>query len=120
MSFEVLPDGKYVVCFVEEKGFVDQFVLVILKITRGEHKGKMIPMQFTNAKAKMVTQEYTGDWLSRLAFEEDARASRLDDARHYADGDTEGEFIVNYKEGYVTSVPDFDYEKVERMIERLK
>lgn len=118
MSFEALPDGKYVARFIEERGFVDQFILVVLEITRGEHKGTKIPMQFTNAKAKKVTRDYSGDWIARLAFEEDARASRLEDAIDYAKADTIGEFIVNYKEGYVTSVPEYDTEKVEKSIQR--
>lgn len=112
LSFDVLPDGKYVAKYNSEIASYDEFILVTLEVTHGEHKGKLLPMQFASAKAKKVTRDYTGGYLDRLAFEDEKRAYNLGYAK-------DNSVIVNYKDGFVTSVPEYDDEKVERLIKKL-
>ena len=118
-SFDNLPDGKYVVKYIDETFSYDEFILITLEVTRGEETGSKVPVLFKSQKAKKVSRDYTGDFLARLAFEEDAKASKLDYAISYAKSDSNNEFIVNLKESYVSSVPEYDYEAVERLINRL-
>jgi hypothetical protein len=120
LSFQEVPDGKYIVKFVEEISSINEFLLVVLVITRGEHKGIKQPAMFNSTKAKKVTKDYTGDFLNRLAFEEDAKASKMQDAIDYSKHDSNGEFIVNIKDGFVSSVPEYDIDKFESFLKKFK
>lgn len=111
LSFDILPDGKYLVKYLDEKASYNKFILAIFEITHGEYKGKRLPLKFENSKAKEISRNYTGLWLDRLAFEEDKKAYDLQIAKL----NSEGEFIVNVKNGYVSSIPEPDYDKIERL-----
>lgn len=113
LSFDVLPNGKYVAKYKDEIPSYDEFILVTLEVTHGEHKGKLLPMQFASAKAKKVTRDFTGGYLDHLDYEGEKKAVDLGYSRGYAEGDTNGSFIVNYKSGFVSSVPEYDYDKVK-------
>jgi hypothetical protein len=119
-QFDSHPNGKYVVKYIEETYSHDEFILVVLEITRGEYSGDKIPVMFQNQKAKKISREYTGMFLDRLAYEGVAKASKLDDAMRYAESDSNNEFIVNLKDSAVSSVPEYDFEAVEKMILKLK
>lgn len=119
LVFENLPDDKYLVKYVDEKDSHNEFILVILEITRGEHKSKHLPVKFDNSKAKKITRENSGLWLSRLVFEEDKKAYDLEAAMETAKSESDDEFIVNVKNGFVNSIPEHDFEKVERFIKKL-
>ncbi|MGA1999786.1 MAG: hypothetical protein ABSG52_07325 [Terriglobales bacterium] len=111
LTFEIVPDGRYLVRCVGERASYGQFILAIFEITRGEHKGKKLPLKIESAKAKDISRSYTGMWLDRLAFEEDKKAYAL----QYAQLNSDGEFIVNVRAGYVRSVPEPDCDTVERL-----
>jgi len=119
-QFDNLPDGKYIVRYDDETSSYDEFILVILEVTRGEYSGSKVPVLFKNKKAKKISRENTGLFISRLAFEEDAKASKLESAIMYAESDSNNEFIVNLKDSYVSSIPEHDFEAIEKMILRLK
>ena len=74
-----MPDGKYIVKFKDEIASYDEFFLVLFEVTRGEFNGDTIAAKHTSAKAKKVTRDYTGDYLSRLSFEGDKKGIDLSD-----------------------------------------
>jgi hypothetical protein len=118
--FEVYPNGKYAVRYVDENAFDGEYVLITLKITRGEHSGKSIPVLFDDRIAQKVSKDYSGGYLDRLEYEGSQLAANLDSAKRYADQDSKGVFIVNYKDGLVKSVPEYDVEKLERFLKKIK
>lgn len=120
LTFGDIPDGRYLVAFQSEAGSHDQFVLVTFKVAAGPHKGADIPMFFKSAKARELTREAQGDFISRMSYLGDACADRLDSALRHAEADTDGLFIVEYRDGAVTSVPDYDAAAVERMLSVLR
>lgn len=116
LTFEILPDGKYLVKCVAERASYGRFILAIFEITHGEHKGNRLPLKFESPKAREISRTYSGLWLDRLAFEEDKKAYAL----QYAQLNSDGEFIVNVKAGYVSSIPEADFEKIERLKKKLR
>jgi len=112
LEFDTVPDGKYLVRSVDEAAIRGNCAVAILQIAAGDHKAIRIPMIFSSAKAKTIICEYSGDYVARLDFEGDGRAGKLDSAMRYAESDTDGVFIVNYKDGKVTSMPKFNADKV--------
>ena len=119
-QFDNIPDGKYIVQYVDETYSYDEFILVTLEVTRGAHAGSKIPAMFNSKKAKKVSREYSGQFLSRLGFEGDNKALCLDSAIEYAQHDSKkGEFIINLKDSYVSSVPEYDDEAVAKLIKKL-
>lgn len=59
----------------------------------------------------MISRDYTGMWLSRLAFEGNRKAESLENALLNSDG----EFIIVLKDGHVSTIPESDYDKMERL-----
>ena len=116
VTFEKIPDGRYIVAFESEAGSHDEFVLVILKVAAGPYQGCDIPMFFRSAEAREVTREARDDFISRMSYLGDTGADRLDRVLRHAKADTDGLFIVEYTDGAVTAVPEQDAEAVERML----
>jgi len=86
LEFDSVPDGRYLVLFdTEHGGIVDNKETIIcgFKIHEGPESGKRIAMVFTGKKVKNVLDEATGDFLNRLAGEEDKRAGRYEDWYYY-------------------------------------
>ena len=112
--FETLPDGKYIVRWVREVISEGNFILGIYQISYGEFQGKLVPMLFEGATAKKITRDYTGMFLERLAFEGNKKANDWQNAQL----NSEGEYIVNIKNSQVSSIPEPDSDKMERLRRR--
>jgi hypothetical protein len=112
--FETLPDGKYIVRWVRETISEGNFILGIYQISYGEFQGKLVQMLFDSVTAKKITREYTGMFLERLAFEGNKKAYDW----HNAQLNSDGEYIVNIKNSQVSSIPEPDADKMERLMKR--
>ena len=119
LEFDQVPDGKYIVKFEEENASPGQFVVASVRVQYGEHEGSLIPCVFNEKRAQDIARRNSGEWLSRLSFEGNKKAERLEDAMSYANADSNGEFLINVKDGRVSSIPEHEHESVEGMRRKL-
>ena len=114
LSFTVVPDGQFLVRYIEEKKCAGDIILVIFEITGGEHIGTAIPMFFRGKEAALVLREATGYFVSRLAGEEVGMAMKLEDnIRHKED------FLVRVADGEVVSVYIYNESKIRTFKNKL-
>ncbi|HCA57490.1 MAG TPA: hypothetical protein DEP46_05825 [Blastocatellia bacterium] len=116
IEFDRLPDGKYIAKFLSEEINSGSFVMAIFEVTEGRYKGKHVPQVFDSKIAKLISRDYSADWIERLAFEGNKKANALYEALLNSDG----EFVVRLRNGLVVSIPEPDFDKTERLRERLR
>lgn len=111
-----VPDGQYLAKYVGEQADGQERIIISLEITDGEFKEVVVPMVFGGAAAKRVLKDATGDFVSRLAYEEVSLASKLEDNLR---GDADHSFLVRSKDGKAVSVYTYNDEKVNTFMNRL-
>jgi hypothetical protein len=111
-----IPDGQYLVKYVDESSEGETKIIIGLEVTEGELKGAEVPMIFENAAAKRVLKDATGGFVSRLAFEEVALANKLEDNIR---GDADHSFLIRTKGGKAVSVYTYNDEKIKTFMNKL-
>jgi len=113
LSFNVVPNGKYLVKYVNEKS-VNDGIVIIFEIIRGKYGSTKVPLTFFSSKAKRVAKEATGDYISRLSFEGVKKAEKLEliylNSSSYNLYNTE--FLIRISDGYVVTIYKSDEEDI--------
>lgn len=99
---KVIPDGKYVVRFYSEFE-ASNAIGVNFEITVGPHKGTQLLMMLNSKKAERAIKERSGDWVTWLAYDGDAKATAIE---HAISQGVQSQFLVTVKDGLVKTVHD--------------
>lgn len=117
-----VPDGKYLVRYVDEKAYHNSSILIVFQITQGSYAGKRIVSKFEGSKARRVVRDWTGDYIGHLASEGVGIADKLDTIRmeNLSQEFKEVEFIIRSESGYLVAAYAFDENEIRRFGNRVK